>query len=157
MRRIPGCDFLTTEAPITLTRLKPTASGRLTKGKLMQAGRQKTDRGDLVILQHEDGRRASVLLPTFDQGSPFSKLTANLHAATDMFAGVVNTANSQFLPAARSEQLRSAAVNVLSKPFIALQSAGQDERQAINAATARATTVDPATPVTAPIRSCRVT
>jgi hypothetical protein len=123
----------------------------------MQAGKQTTDRGDLVNVQHEDGRRASVLLPTFEQGSPFSKPAANLHAATEMFASVVNNANSQFLPAARAEQLRSAAVNVLSKPFIALQSAGQDERQAIASATARATTVDPATPATAPIRARTLT
>jgi hypothetical protein len=94
-----------------------------------------------------------VLLPTLTQGTALLKSMANLHTATEMFAGVVNNANSQFLPAARAQQLRSAAVNVLSKPFIALQSAGQDETQAINAATARATTVDPATTVTAPIRA----
>jgi hypothetical protein len=119
----------------------------------MQAATQTTDRGDLVNVMHEDGRRASVLLPKLDQASALSKPMASLHVAAGMFAGVVNNANSQFLPAARAQQLRSAAVNVLSKPFIALQSAGQDETQAINTATARATTVDPATSATAPIRA----
>jgi hypothetical protein len=70
-----------------------------------------------------------------------------------MFAGVVNKANSQFLPAARAKNLQSAVVNVLKAPFTALQSAGQDEKQAINTATARATTVDPATPATAHVRA----
>lgn len=131
-----------------------TASRRQIKGELsMQAGKQTTDRGDLVNVLHEDGRRASVLLPKFDRASPLSRPAANLHASTEMFAGVVNNANDQFLPVARGRQLRSAAVNVLSKPFVALQSAGQEEKQAIDTATMRAMTVDPATPATAPIRA----
>jgi hypothetical protein len=70
-----------------------------------------------------------------------------------MFAGVVNSANSQFLPAARAKHLQSAVVNVLSKPFTALQSGGQDEKRAIDTATANARTVDPATPANALIRA----
>ena len=76
-----------------------------------------------------------------------------MNVAAGAFAGVVNNANSQFLPAARAKHLQSAVVNVLSRPFTALQSGGQDEKQAINTATARATTVDPATPATAHVRA----
>jgi hypothetical protein len=118
----------------------------------MQASKQTTDRGDLLNILHEDGRRFSMLLPTFDQGSPLSKPAANLHVAVGVLPGIINKADSDLRPAARAQHLQSAVVNVLSKPFIALQSAGQGERQVINSAKALATTVDPATPATAPIR-----
>jgi len=119
----------------------------------MQAATQTIDRGTLVNLLHEDGRRATALLPSFGEGSVFAKSVANMTVAAEMFSGIVVNANSQFLPAARDKQLQSAVVNVLSKPFAALVSAGQDETQAINRARAVATAVDPATPVTAPVRA----
>lgn len=118
----------------------------------MEATIRTTERGALASVVHEDGRRASALLPTLDEGSPLSKPLEYMNAAVGIFSAVVTNANKQFLPLARDEQLQSAVVNVLSKPFAALQSAGQNEAQAISAARATAMAVDAATSATAPVR-----
>ncbi|TFV35672.1 hypothetical protein E4K66_25475 [Bradyrhizobium frederickii] len=119
----------------------------------MQASQQNIEGGVLTNIAHEDGRHVSAIMPDFAPNSPLSKSMANLAAAQQNFAANINVANSQFLPEARATHLQAAARNVIAKPFAAAQAAAQDEARAINAAKARALTVDPATEATAPIRS----
>ena len=105
------------------------------------------------LVDDQTGRRATVMVPMFPEGTPLAKAAATLTVALENFAGNVRTASAQFLPNVVGQHLRMAATNVLRKPVTDFQSVAIAEQQAIAKATAVAMMVDPATLSTAPIRS----
>lgn len=119
----------------------------------MEIRQSPTGRGVAFTASHEDGGRNVVVHAlSLDQGTPMSKVVANLTARLSDFVGVVGTADAQFKACARADHLKAASVNVLSKAFQAAQSDGRKESQQIATARATALSVDPATPATAYIR-----
>lgn len=118
----------------------------------MKAGKIVNERGLVVNVMHEDGRTGTAFLPTIATG-PLAKPMADITVAMDMFPANVNTADQRLKPDARAEHLQAAVVNVLSKPWRALQGAGQDETRILTSAKARLLTVDPETPANAHLRA----
>lgn len=121
---------------------------------MFQASVQSTDAGPLFsLVDVQSGRRASLMLPTFPEGTPLATTGVTLSVALNNFAGNVQTAVAQFLPGVVPQHMQQAVINVLRKPAVAFQSAAIAEQQAIAKAKAVSMTIDPATLSTAPIRA----
>jgi hypothetical protein len=113
---------------------------------MLQANQQSIDGRATItnIVDDQTGRRATAMVSNFPDGSPLSKAAALASVALGNFAGNVQVTVSQFRDEVVPQNLRVAAINGLSKPFVGLQSAAIAEQQAIDKAMAVASTVDPA-------------
>jgi hypothetical protein len=106
-----------------------------------------------TIVDDQSGRRASVFLPTFPEGTSLAKAAVTLTVALENFSGNVRVNASRFLPEVVPQNNRVAAMNVLRTPATNFKSIAIDEKQATAKATAVALSVVPATVATAPIRA----
>lgn len=119
----------------------------------MRANKTTNTHGLVVNVSHEDGHRVAIaFVPIIPEG-PFAKAIATMTVALDGFPDTINEADSRLKPEARANYLKSSVARLLSKPFLALQSDGQDETRNLAAAKVRLLSVDPETPASAPVRS----